>query len=100
MDDDEISAQLREHIRAAFSMDARPAQPPGRLERAWRKVSPKWRRARRIARSFASYDRAHAEFQAEQAAYAAALPGRMNDVAAQVSELLPEGLRFEWKDGD
>ena len=42
--------------------------------------------------------------QREEAAYAAALPGRMADIEDLINErcagLLPEGMRFEWGPAD
>lgn len=42
--------------------------------------------------------------QREEAAYAAALPGRMADIADLINDgcgdLLPEGMRFEWGPAD
>ena len=43
---------------------------------------------------------AGSELERREAAYMAALPGRMADIADDLSDLLPEGLRFEWGPAD
>lgn len=40
------------------------------------------------------------ESERREAAYMAALPGRMASLEDMVSDLLPEGLRFEWGPAD
>ena len=37
------------------------------------------------------------ELHITEAEYIAALPGRMQEIADQLSECLPEGMRFEWE---
>ena len=39
---------------------------------------------------------ASSEMDRREAAYVAALPGRVADIADDLSALLPEGMRFEW----
>lgn len=47
---------------------------------------------------------ASSEMERREAAYAAALPGRMADIADLINDgcgdLLPEGMRFEWGPAD
>ena len=95
MNDDELSAQ----ILAAFGVkpwDAGLAPVPLRL-RAWRKITLAYRRRKAVV--WLSYSAAEAEARAADEAYAASLPGRMRDAAAEVNQryahLLPEGMRFE-----
>lgn len=46
-------------------------------------------------RTFATYEEARAAAGAEMEAFTAALPGRMQEIADQLSGLLPDGMRFE-----
>lgn len=49
---------------------------------------------------FPTYESAWAYVRAEEAAFAAALPGRAQAIADALSEGLPDGMRFEWADGE
>ena len=43
---------------------------------------------------------ASSELERREAAYMAALPGRLASLEDMVSDLLPEGMRFEWGPAD
>lgn len=73
-------------------------RPPWRV-RAWRRVTFARRRGKVI--DWRSYEAAEAGARAAEAGLVAALPGRVRESAADLSALLPEGMRFEWRaDGD
>jgi len=44
----------------------------------------------------ASYMTAYTETERREARYLAALPARMEEIAEDLSALLPDGMRFEW----
>lgn len=94
--EDEFAAQLSARTLEAFGLkawDAGLAPVPLRV-RFWRRLTFAYRRGKVV--DWTSYNAAEADYRARQEAYAAALPGRMQEIAEQVSEGLPDGLRFEW----
>jgi hypothetical protein len=95
MDTDEREVfrdQARTGILAAFGLD----RPPSRRTRLARWLPGR----RRMRRRWLAMERASAEARAREAEFAAALPGRMDDVAAEMNDrlsgVLPEGVRFEF----
>ena len=97
---DEFADQIRAQTLAAFGLeeyDIGMAPVPLHV-RIWRAVTFAYRRGRAI--DWRSYNAAEAAFRAEQDAYVAALPVRMQEIAGQLSEALPDGLRFEWTGDD
>ncbi|MGO8886854.1 MAG: hypothetical protein ACLQI7_24825 [Streptosporangiaceae bacterium] len=48
----------------------------------------------------AGFMAASSETERREVAYMAALPGRMAGIGDMISDLLPEGLRFEWGPAD
>ena len=97
---DEFADQIRAQTLAAFGLeeyDIGMAPVPLHV-RIWRAVTFAYRRGRAV--DWRSYNAAKAEYQAREQAYVAALPGRMQEIADQLSEALPDGLRFEWTGDD
>ena len=98
-DDERMSEndELRAHVLKAFGLkpwDITSAVRPPLRVRLWRKVTFARRRGKVI--DWSSYEAAEAEMLARDAEYRAALPGRMAEIADQLSEGLPDGMRFEW----
>jgi hypothetical protein len=85
------AAVLRAYGLREWDISSAPAPLHVRL---WRAVTFAKRRGKVI--DWRSYERAEAEYRAADEAYRAAIPGRMEEVAALLSEALPDGLRFEW----
>jgi hypothetical protein len=79
-----FAARLQEQTLAAFGLEPWEAGlapvPPGEVPLI----------------DWESYNAAEAEYRAEMEAFKAALPGRMQEAADRFSDLLPEGMRFEW----
>jgi hypothetical protein len=95
-DEEEFAAQLRSQVLDAFGLKPWKiglAPVPLRV-RVWRAVTFAYRRGRAV--DWSSYNAAEAEYRERQEAFRAALPGRMQEVADKLSELLPEGMRFEY----
>lgn len=93
---DEFADQIRAQTLAAFGLeeyDIGMAPVPLHV-RIWRAVTFAYRRGRAV--DWRSYNAAEAEYQAREQAYVAALPGRVQEIAGQLSDALPDGLRFEW----
>jgi hypothetical protein len=94
---DEMADAVQEQVLRAFGMKlwdiTATVRPPLRI-RVWRAVSFARRRGRVI--DWAPYEAAEAELRAADEAYLAALPGRMQEIADQLSEGLPDGMRFGW----
>lgn len=97
MSDDDFAAHVQAATLRAFGLKARDAglAPVPLRVRMWRRLTFSYRRGKAI--DWRSYNAAEAEYHARQEAFAEALPGRMQEIAGQVSEGLPEGLRFEWE---
>ena len=97
---DEFAGQIRAQTLAAFGLRDWQAglAPVPWYARLWRAVTFAYRRGRAV--DWRSYNAAKAEYQAREQAYVAALPGRMQEIADQLSEALPDGLRFEWTGDD
>jgi hypothetical protein len=95
-DEDRLAARLREQVLDAFGLEAWDAglSPAPLRVRIWRKVTFAYRRGKAI--DWRSYNAAEAEYRAREEAFKAELPGRAQEVADQLSELLPDGMRFEW----
>ena len=68
--------------------------PPLRV-RFWRAVTFAYRRGKAV--DWRSYNAAEAEYLASQEAFKAALPGRAQEIADDLSGMLPDGMRFEWR---
>jgi outer membrane protein TolC len=95
--DDDFTADLQARTLAAFRLKpwhAGLARPPLRV-RIWRAVTFSYRR-RGGAVDWRPWNAAEAAYRAQREAFEAALPGRAAEVAGQLSEGLPDGLRFEW----
>lgn len=90
----EFGEQVRADILAAFS----PSQESPRPRFRWRPVQ--WWHHRQYKRRLFALERAQIQARAREAEFAAALPGRMDRIAADLNErlagVLPEGMRFEW----
>ena len=99
-DEEEFAAGLQAQVLAAFGLEPRDAglAPVPRRVRIWRAVTFAYRRGKAI--DWRSYNAAEAEYRAREQAYADALPGRMQEIAGQLSGMLPEGMRFEWVSDD
>ena len=99
-DEEEFAAMLRSQTLAAFGLKAHDAglAPVPWHVRAWRAVTFAYRRGKAV--DWRSYNAAEAECRARDEAFRAALPGRAQEVADQLSGMLPEGMRFEWGPGD
>ena len=94
------SDEIRADILRAFGLkprDVGAAPVPLRI-RIWRAVTFAYRRGRAV--DWRSYNLADADYQARQEAYIAALPRREQAVADMLSDLLPDGMRFEWVTDD
>src|SRR6185437_16112544 len=91
------SDELQASILRAYGLkpwDAGLVPVPLRV-RLWRAVTLAYRRGKAI--DWRSYNAAEAEARAAHDAFLAALPGRAQEIADQISEGLPDGtLRFEW----
>lgn len=96
-EDEAFAEQLREQTLKAFGLkpwDVTSTVRPPRRVRFWRAVTFARRRGKVI--DWRPYEAAEAEARAADHKYAAALPDRMAAIAEQLSEGLPDGLRFEW----
>jgi len=95
-DEDEFAARLRKQTLEAFGLKAWDAglAPVPWYVRLWRAATFAKRRGKVI--DWRSYNAAEAEHRAREEAFKAELPGRAQEVADQLSGLLPDGLRFEW----
>ena len=99
-DNGEFSAHLRARTLEAFGLkphDIGVAPVPWHV-RLWRAATFAYRRGKAI--DWRSYNAAEAEARTRQEAYKAALPGRMDEITDQLSECLPDGMRFERVTGD
>ena len=87
---------VRSQVLAAFRLKEWQigAAPVPWYARIWRAVTFAYRRGSAV--DWRSYNAAEAEYRARQQAYVAALPGRMQEIAGQLSGMLPEDMRFEW----
>jgi len=95
-EEDGSAAQFRAMTLAAFGLkpwDIGTAPVPLRV-RVWRAVTFAYRRGKAV--DWRSYNAVEAEYRARQEEFEAALPGRAQTVADQLSGILPAGLRFEW----
>lgn len=94
---DEMAAAIQADILRAFGLKpwdiTATVRPPVRV-RLWRAVTFARRRGRII--DWKPYEAAEAQMRAADEAYKAALPGRLQDIADDLSEVLPDGMRFEW----
>ena len=94
---DEMADAIRAQILRTFGLKpwdiTATVRPPLRV-RLWRAVTFAYRHGRVI--DWASYEAAEAHMRAADEAYRAALPGRLQDIADDLSEALPDGMRFEW----
>jgi hypothetical protein len=100
-EEDEFAARLQRQTLRAFGLKAWDAglAPAPRHVRLWRAVTFAKRRGKVI--DWEKYNRAEAEHRAREEAFKTELPSRAQEVADQLSGLLPDGLRFEWgPDGD
>lgn len=102
MSDEELTSaeQIQACTLEAFGLkpwNIGAAPVPWRV-RVWRRVTFAYRRGKAI--DWRSYNAAEAEMRARDEAYRAALPDRMQEIADQLSEGLPDGMRFEWTAGD
>lgn len=88
---------LRDVILGAFGIkheyDIGTVPVPWRV-RFWRRLTFAYRRGKAV--DWRSYNAAETEARRRDEAYRAALPGRMQEIADQLSEGLPDGMRFEW----
>jgi len=94
--EEEFAAALRSQVLAAFGLkpwDAGLEPAPLRV-RFWRAVTFAYRRGKAV--DWRSYNAAEAGYLAREQAYEAALPGRVQEIADQLSGMLPDGMRFEW----
>jgi hypothetical protein len=97
---DEMAEAIQAQVLRAFGLkpwDAGLAPAPLRI-RIWRIITRAYRRGKAI--DWRSYNTADAEARAATEAYKAALPGRVQEVADQLSDGLPDGMRFEWAPDD
>lgn len=97
-EDDEPRAQ----VLRAFGLKpwdiTSAVRPPLRI-RLWRAVTFARRRGKVI--DWTSYEAAEAECLVAETEYRVALPSRIAEIAEQLSEGLPDGMRFEWRaDGE
>jgi len=100
-DEEEFAARLRSQTLAAFGLKPWEAglEPPPLRVRFWRAITFAYRRGKAI--NWWSYNAAEAAARAVLEAHAAALPGRAQEVADELSGLLlPDGMRFEWVPDD
>ena len=97
--DEEFAAVLQSQVLAAFGLKPWQAglEPPPLRIRFWRAVTFAYRRGKAI--DWRSYNAAEAEYRAQMEAYAAGLPGRAQEIADELSGMLPDGMRFEWTAG-
>lgn len=96
----EFADYLRSQTLAAFGLrdwQAGLAPVPWYM-RLWHAVTFAKRRGKVI--DWQPLNAAEAEHHARQEAFAAGLPGRAQEIAGQLSGLLPDGLRFEWTADD
>lgn len=97
-EDNESQAQ----VLRAFGLkpwDITSAIRPPLRDRFWRAVTFARRRGKVI--DWGPYEAAEAQYLVAETEYRVALPGRMAEIAEQLSEGLPDGLRFEWStDGE
>jgi hypothetical protein len=95
--DDDLQTQ----VLSAFGLKpwdiTSTVRPPWRIQ-LWRKLTFARRRGKAI--DWRSYEAAEAEALAREAGYAANLPHRLQETADALSEMLPDGMRFEWSAGD
>lgn len=100
-EDDEMAAAVQADVLRAFGLKpwdmTATVCPPLRV-RLWRAVTFAYRRGKVI--DWQSYEAAEAAMRAADEAYKAALPGRLQDIADDLSEALPDGMRFEWAPDD
>jgi hypothetical protein len=97
--DEEFAATLQSQVLAAFDLkpwDAGLTPVPLRV-RIWRAVTFAYRRGKAI--DWRSYNAAEAEHRAREQAYVDALPDRVQEIADHLSEMLPDGMRFEFGAG-
>lgn len=98
--EDEFAAMLRSQILSMLDVkpwDAGLEPVPLRI-RLWRAVTFSYRRGRAV--DWRSWNAAETELRARQQAFADALPGRAQEIADQLSGILPDGMRFEWARDD
>lgn len=91
---------VQAQVLRAFGLkpwDAGLAAVPLRI-RIWRAVTRAYQRGKAI--DWRSYNAADAAARAAIEAYKAALPGRAQEIADELSEDLPPGMRFEWVPND
>lgn len=94
-----MSEELDELQRAVLrtlglkAYDAGLAPVPWRV-RLWRRVTFAYRRGKAV--DWRSYNEAWAQAKAEEVVFEVELPGRAQAIADAISEVLPEGMRFEW----
>jgi hypothetical protein len=95
--DDELQA----HILAAFGLKpwdiTASVRPPLRI-RFWRAVTFARRRSKVI--DWQLYEEVEAELRARDEAFKADLPRRKQELAGEFSDMLPDGMRFEWAPDD
>lgn len=96
MDDDGgTSERIKAETLRAFGLKPWDTGGPVPLRvRFWRAVTFAHRRGRAV--DWRSYEAAEVQHRAAREAYAAGLPERAQEIAAGLSEGLPDGLRFEW----
>ena len=94
--DEEFAAMLQRQVCAAFGLEPWDAglEPVPLRVRFWRAVTFSYRRGKAV--DWRSYNAAEAGYLAREQAYEAALPGRAQEIADQLSGMLPDGMRFEW----
>ena len=98
---DEMADAIRAQILRTFGLkpwDITAAVRPPLRVRLWRAITFACRRGRGI--DWCSYEAAEAAMRAADEAYLAAMPRRMQDIADELSEALPDGMRFEWAPDD
>ena len=94
---DEMAEAVQAQVLRAFGLkpwDAGLAPVPLRV-RIWRTITRAYQRGKAI--DWRSYNAAEAEARAATEAYKAALPGRAQEIADNLSAGLPDGMRFEFE---
>jgi hypothetical protein len=91
-DEDIRQRILRAYGLKAWQAGVAPVPWPVRL---WRAVTFAYRRGKAI--DWRSYNAAEKQAREQREAFAAALPERAREIAADLSRLLPDGMTFEWR---
>lgn len=92
---DEFGEMLKAQTLAAFGLKPWDiGGPVPRRVRFWRAVTFAYRRGKAV--DWRSYEVAEAQAQQRNVEFRAGMDARVQEVADQISEGLPGGLRFEW----